>query len=539
MNLFRRALILSHRYLGIALSLLVVMWFATGIVMMYAGGMPRLTPELRLERLPALDLAAVTLTPAEAADRGLVLGGGRTTLLTVMDRPAYRFGAGRPVTVFADTGDVLEELSVEQSRQIASRFVDRPLGDVQYAETLERIDQWTLLQSRQMPLHKFTVNDGAGTELYVQPQSGDVAMLTTRQSRMLAWMSTIPHWMYFTALRGNQPVWYRVVVWSSALVCVLAVLGLALGVAQYRRRKPLAAAIPYAGAMRWHYVTGAVFGIFTLTWAFSGLLSMEPFAWTQAEGLEIDREVFTGGPADLSAFPAMEPQAWSRLMDGRPIKEVEFTRIQDVNYYLVRHAPGGALDEGDRERLHQPYPVNGRRDPNRVLVSAAGLEVQREPFSVDSLVTRLRGALPEYPIEEQQLLTEYDSYYYSREGETPLPILRVKFADPAETWIYVDPEMSQVVASINSYNRVERWLYNGLHSMDFAFWYDSIAWDVAMIALSLGGLASSGIGLVLGVRRIRRGVVRTAAPAGLRTPAAAPDPVLPSPSALGQTSPPR
>ena len=510
MNLFRRALILSHRYLGIALSLLVVMWFATGIVMMSAGGMPRLTPELRLERLPALDLPAISLTPAEAADRGLVLGGGRTTLLTVMDRPAYRFGAGRPVTVFADTGEVLEELTVEQSRQAASRFVDRPVSDVQYVETLDRIDQWTLLQSRQMPLHKFTVNDGAGTELYVQPQSADVAMLTTRQSRMLAWMSTIPHWMYFTALRGNQPLWYRIVVWSAALVCVLAVLGLALGVVQYRRRKPLAAAIPYAGAMRWHYVTGAVFGIFTLTWAFSGLLSMEPFAWTQAEGLEIEREVFTGGPADLAAFPAMEPQAWSRLTSGRPIKEVEFTRIQDANYYLVRHAPDGAFGgEGDRERLHQPYPVNGRRDPNRVLVAAASLEVQREPFSVDSLVTRLRGALPEYPIEEQQLLTEYDSYYYSREGETPLPILRVKFADPGETWIYVDPEMSQVVASINRMNRVERWLYNGLHSMDFAFWYDSIAWDVAMIALSLGGLASSGIGLVVGVRRIRRGVART------------------------------
>ena len=40
------------------LSLFVVMWFATGITMMYAGGMPRLTPEMRLEKLPSLDLGA-------------------------------------------------------------------------------------------------------------------------------------------------------------------------------------------------------------------------------------------------------------------------------------------------------------------------------------------------------------------------------------------------------------------------------------------------------------------------------------------------
>ena len=38
MKLLRKSLILTHRYMGIALSLLVVMWFATGIVMMYRAG---------------------------------------------------------------------------------------------------------------------------------------------------------------------------------------------------------------------------------------------------------------------------------------------------------------------------------------------------------------------------------------------------------------------------------------------------------------------------------------------------------------------
>ena len=38
MRLFRRFLILAHRYLGIVLSVLIVVWFASGIVMMYIGG---------------------------------------------------------------------------------------------------------------------------------------------------------------------------------------------------------------------------------------------------------------------------------------------------------------------------------------------------------------------------------------------------------------------------------------------------------------------------------------------------------------------
>ena len=85
MQLLRRALIVSHRYLGIVLSLMAIMWFATGITMMYVGGMPRLTPQMRLDRMPSLDLSRVTLSPAEAAGK---VDGGRAQLLTVMDRPA-------------------------------------------------------------------------------------------------------------------------------------------------------------------------------------------------------------------------------------------------------------------------------------------------------------------------------------------------------------------------------------------------------------------------------------------------------------------
>ena len=339
MKLFRKFLILSHRYLGIVLSLLVMMWFATGIVMMYAGGMPRLTPELRLERLPALEVSRIRLTPAEAAARA-ELGDvpGRVSLLTVMGRPAYRYARGRPVTVFADNGEVLDEISLAEAKTIASRFMDLPEDLIHHVGTLIETDQWTLAQGRQLPLHKFSADDGEGSELYVSSQTGEVTVFTTGRSRMLAWIGTIPHWLYFSALRANQPLWYRLVVWTSTFACIVAILGLALGITQFRRAKPfrLAAAIPYTGWMRWHYVSGVIFGVFTLTFAFSGLLSMEPYAWTNATGLEVERDVFTGGPTDLARFGPMDPAEWERLLGGRAIKELEFARIQDAPYYVVR-----------------------------------------------------------------------------------------------------------------------------------------------------------------------------------------------------------
>jgi hypothetical protein len=512
MKSLRKLVILSHRYLGIVLSLIVMMWSATGITMIFAGGMPRLTPELRLERLPPLDFARVRVTPSEAAGRADVGAPARATLVSVMDRPAYRLSGRETTVVFADTGDVLDRLNVSESRTVASRFINVPPERVQHVRTLRRVDQWTLVQGAQLPLHKFRIDDADETELYVEADTGEVAQLTTRRSRLLAWVSTIPHWLYFTALRTNQPLWARVVVWTSALACVLTVLGLVLAVTQVRRTRSFrpAGAIPYAGWTRWHYLTGALFGVFTLTFAFSGLLSMEPFAWTTATGLQVPRAALTGGPLDLSQFGGIDADAWRRLLAGRAAKEIELIRIQDEPFYVVRHA-GNAGDTAGadvRERLHQPYNINGRAEQDRVLVAAANLQVRHAPFSTESLLDRLTAAVPGVPIVESALLTDYDSYYYSRAELRPLPVLRVKFGDPAETWVYVDPAMSQVLAEVHRSSRLERWLYNGLHSMDFASWYRSPAWAAAMVTLCAGGLASSGLGLLLAIRRIARGVTR-------------------------------
>jgi len=211
------------------------------------------------------------------------------------------------------------------------------------------------------------------------------------------------------------------------------------------------------------------------------------------------------------------------------IKEVELTRIQDEPFYVVRL--GFDAKPVRRERLHQPYPITGRVEQDRLLVSAATMSVKRGPFSTESIVERLKAAAPGVRVVEQTVLTEYDSYYYSRRNQTPLPVVRVKFDDSAATWAYVDPSMSQLLATVHRLNRVERWLYNGLHSLDFKFWYWSPAWDVGVILLCLGGLASSAIGTVMGFGRVWRGVRNAVrwVPGNTSVGAAVPDTPPPAP----------
>ncbi len=70
MRLLRRLIILSHRYLGIAISLMCVVWFASGIVMIYAGGhASHLCSRSRLERRALVDLLAHHDLPPQASQR--------------------------------------------------------------------------------------------------------------------------------------------------------------------------------------------------------------------------------------------------------------------------------------------------------------------------------------------------------------------------------------------------------------------------------------------------------------------------------------
>ncbi len=506
MRALKTFLILSHRYIGIPLSFMFVLWFVSGFFMIYTGGMPKVTPDMQIDGAEPIDFGAVRLTPAQAQE---VAGYDvpAAVLRTVLGRPVYELGdpGYSSVFVYADDGQLMEPLDASKSAELASRFLDVPVSSFHFAETLEdHTDQWTFTVQRDLPLYKFTVDDGLGTEVYVSANNAIVSTYTTTQSRLLAWLGTIPHWLYFEGLRDNQPLWYRIVVWSSAIGCVSALLGLALGITQFRKNvRPfeLRRAIPYRGLMRWHYVLGCLFGVTTLTWVFSGLVSMEPWAWTNASGVEVPSGSLAGQELALEEFPTPTAVDWSGVSEN-PIKQVDFRRVLGAPYLLAQFTPA-ATAAGKRDRLHQPYNINGQLQATSVMVDAVTGRVHGG-FNAGVLAATLDDVVTDAAVVEYAVLDEYDNYYYSRGEQLPLPVLRVKFDDVNESWLYVDPFQGQLLSLIHKYSRMERWLYSGLHSLDFAFWYHKRPlWDIGVLLLMTGGLMTSLLGLYFGVRRLK------------------------------------
>src|SRR5262245_50341368 len=254
MPLLFRLLLMVHRWVGVALCVLFLLWFPSGIGMMY-WGMPGVSARDRLERSSALNSDTIVLSPLEAAERvGLEPSPSQVRLNTFDGRPVYRFGGGRgggaSTLVYADTGEEQGIASVDLRNRAAAAWTDKPVSEA-VVEPVTEIDQWMVgNQLRNLrPLWKYSWPNGE--QVYIG-DSGEVLMYTTRTTRLQAYLSAIPHWLYFTPIRKNQPFWIRFATYSAMVGTAGATIGVVIGLWLYspRKRYRFAGApsrIPYRG----------------------------------------------------------------------------------------------------------------------------------------------------------------------------------------------------------------------------------------------------------------------------------------------------
>lgn len=275
----RRWLLLLHRWCGIATCLLFVVWFGSGLVMLYVS-FPTLTEGERLARLRPIDWAQVRLTPADAiAVSGLSEPPQTISLEMLGDAPVYRMldWDGMPHTISAAAGEPSQPVDAPAALKliqlVPGAVSPRLVATVQH-------DQWTVAERYRMdrPLHRVALGDAAGTELYVSSQTGAVVLDTVAQERFWNWFGAVPHWLYLTPLRSHQPAWRQVVIWTSAACIGVAVSGTVLGLLRLRirRRDKGARWSPYRGWALWHHLSGLLGGLFLLGWIVSGWLSVDP-----------------------------------------------------------------------------------------------------------------------------------------------------------------------------------------------------------------------------------------------------------------------
>ncbi|WP_314945074.1 PepSY domain-containing protein [Bradyrhizobium cosmicum] len=465
------AIVLSHRWLGIAFCLLFAMWFATGIVMHFVP-FPSLTEAERFAGLAPVDRGETVTAVADAVAASGIADATRVRLIRRSDGPVYIVsGPLRLRAVRVSDGQSASVSSPEIALAIAQAHVRQRGLDAAHAAVVAHADydQWSVPNGfdRHRPLFRIALGDAAGTEVYVSSLTGEIVLDTTRSERGWNLAGSVLHWIYPTVLRSNWALWDGVVWTLSLLALVAAVLGALLGVVGLRIRERQISS-PYRGWHALHHAVGLIATTFVLTWIFSGWLSMD-------HGRLFSRGQLT--PAEAGVMNAPPDWKSTAAFDRTPISSA----AREVEWFGFN----GAVYR--RERTGFDKQILVRPDDRE----AGALSAEE----VASLVRRLAegcGAPSVVAVNDD----------YPAQSIIPgAPVYRSRCGD---LWFDIDSADGSVVQRLDASRRAYRWLYGALHTLDFPFLVAHPHWrDVLIVGLCVLGLVFSITGTVIGWRRLR------------------------------------
>lgn len=459
-----RPVLFLHRWLGVVVGLIMTLWCLSGFVMMYAD-YPRLLPAEQLRGLAPLRLPAAVALPEDAP-----VAGARIEMLA--GRAVLRAG---PQVFDLASGRAFTSVSAADVRAAVESFAARSgiAGPpVSFAPT--GVDQWTVQNfARTAPLYR--ADFAAGEYVYISGKTGEIVQSATRSERFWAWLGAVPHWLYIVPLREDGEVWSQVVIWTSLLGCFLTITGIWTGIARLRRKRNGGIGSPFRGIWWWHHIFGLCFGLLTLTWVTSGLVSMNPWGFLGSMAGLAERERLAG----------------------------------TVRWRDIAAAMAAAKDLPASTVRLEAAPLDGQ--VYLVAVEAGGKSTRLAADGKPSLLTdgELRLALNNGPpLASLTLLREEDSYYYAHKFSAPLPVWRAILADAERTRLYIDPVSGRLIRAFDGNGRSFRWLQNGLHSLDLPLLRKRPVWDIVVLPLLAMVTLVCATGTWMGVGRIRRDLRR-------------------------------
>ncbi len=469
----RRALwrytILAHRYVGIAISLMILLWCLSGIIMMYVQ-YPAFDRAERLAGLSVISSDRIANWRVESSVRDEFAGD--FALEATPTGPVLRFSYDgyEQRTLELTTGNWQSNLQMEELVTIGRSYAANRGWPEPSSNSMTERDQWTVHSrfSEHRPMLRLRNEDGA--EWYVSSQTGEVVQTTTRSERFWNWLGSVIHWLYPTALRQHVTVWAQTVIWLTIFSLFLTITGVTIGIKQYRKRSN-GRHSPYKSLALWHHYAGLVFGVLTLTWLFSGLFSMNPWGALESRSAITERQILNG--ADMSVGEVIDLlQASAKFVPQNAVRIESAFWLGEPYFVAFDH-------DGIRFRFNQDGPATGLTEQD--LIAAQG--------NLD------------YGAAEVALLESGDQYYYNHHQDREFPVYRVIYGNGDR--YYISASSGALLRFADSNAKTYRWVFNALHAGDFhAVARFRPVWDFFMLILLIGVTIGVGTGTWLGFRRI-------------------------------------
>jgi hypothetical protein len=466
-----RPLILLHRWFGVAFCLLFAMWFASGIVMHFVQ-FPALSESERVAGLLPIDLMRVVHSPAEAVAASKTGDVMRIRLVERSDGPVYLVSGSSAVKALRadDLGD-----GRVRSAQLAGILATNDARNVDVPVAAEIFsDQWTVAEQydQYRPLYRVALEDRPGTEVYVSATTGEVVLKTTRRQRRWNYAGSVAHWIYPTVLRSHPGLWAALLWWLALLAMIGAAPGAVIGTSRIdlTGRRPVS---PYCGWHAWHHWLGLCCMAFVLTWIFSGWLSMD------------GGQIFsTGRPTTTQARVIAGDPDWQNLPRDQ-LRRV-FHGAKEVEWFAF----DGRIYRRDRLNIEQQQLFLSEAGPRGETAARAFLRTDE----VDAAVGRLGQTCVD------TFVVKASDDYPAGSTMPDAPVFRVKCG---ADWFDIDGSNGALIEQLDQSRRAYRWLYAGLHRLDFPFLTARPALRTGLIVVLCGcGFIFSLTGIVIAGRRL-------------------------------------
>ncbi|MDR3352430.1 MAG: PepSY domain-containing protein [Zoogloeaceae bacterium] len=496
---FKRLMFFLHRWLGVITAVLMLMWFVTGLVIVYSSYMYQ-------DRLQQLQHAApLNVEPGwlgfgrawtESADARAAAADAEQ--VGIVEARLLR-QSGHPVWLAEDTQGGRHAISARDGRPwratpeialaVTTEWLAREGRTDAVLRHVETVEKPSILQGGQgalAPFHRIAVENGTwGEEFLISAKTGEVVHVSSRLGRASYWAGNWLHLFRFVDLFGWGKLRTDFLFWTITLSFIACVTGLL--VAWWRWRPGWFGTKTYndgrvhpyrAFWFRWHFWAGLIGGIVATLWALSGVISsLQTNLFSPANPTRDALQSYYGAgiPDAVRNWEPVAPQ----IPGAEEVVQLAWSRLGD-EAALVAH-------KGNGERVR----------------------VDSAPFS-EAGITAAIGRLTQTDAttaRQVELLDTYDNYYYLRHRrgayDRSLPVLRVRLEDAAKTHVYLDPLSGRMLLRNDQGRRQYRWLFSAIHHWDLPVLYKRPLWDAWMLVWLAFGLVLGVSSVVLGVKRLQ------------------------------------
>lgn len=471
-----------HRRLGLLLGPVVLLWFLSGLVLLWVP-YPSLTEEewfQAAEAIPPHRCCVPLSRLFQQWDRSEGIESVRLRMVGGRPVATAQFLDGTLVALDADTAEPIASALPEWTQRIARQF--STAGSVEEMNLIDH-DVWTVHQrfDPYRPLWKVELSGESRPVLYISSVTGDVVQDTAIAERRWNLVGAVIHWWYWPWLRRHWAWWDRVVWWVSAVATVTVVAG---GLILSRDWVKQGWSGLLSGHGKVHRGLGVIAGVATCCWMVSGWLSMDHGRWFSDGRLgEQERERFMGGRLILRDVEAL-PELFVPLGQG-VVKEIRLIKMAGVVHIIAR-------ESSSRQQI---LTVTHLEDAPRDAFQDGVVKAATRFLLGDGVLTITK---PGENGPESCSATD---------GEIASSILQVEAAGSEMKGVWVDGRIGTLVERLDSSRRLYHRLFDWLHRWEVSWLSQHCDVRRALMSLwCLFGAGLAGSGLWMGCVRLTRKV---------------------------------